>query len=282
MGCLKLDYTESEPTLFVSSRNFGSTQKQELECNHFQLRDYDPVTGRTMRVDPARQFYSGYTWVGNNPIMGIDPTGGICPTCPKGSQYDAYRNAEQSFGYDADVGVFNNDFSIVVLGSRDFDVQKVGVFEGAFTVGNMLDMQSQLADVEAMMATFNPDNVSTVLALQFAGSNLRSPKGFQGAAQKFLQAEAQALSKLSSKGINGFASHGAQRAAERGFTNQSILRIVTEGQKVHAAGRYGPQIRYTLGNNTVVIPETGRNAGSIINTFSNQTINGVKGFFSPF
>ena len=35
-----------------------------------------------MVVDPARQFWSGYTWVGNNPVMGIDPTGGICPTCP--------------------------------------------------------------------------------------------------------------------------------------------------------------------------------------------------------
>ena len=97
-----------------------------------------------------------------------------------------------------------------------------------------------------------------------------------------MQAEAQALSKLSPKGVKGFVEHAAQRAAERGFTNQSILRIVAEGQKVHAAGRYGPQIRYTLGNNTIVVSESGNNAGKIVTTFSNQTINGIKGFFSPF
>jgi len=47
--------------------------------NHFEAREYDPVIGRTMVVDPARQFASPYMWVGNNPISRFDPSGGFSP-----------------------------------------------------------------------------------------------------------------------------------------------------------------------------------------------------------
>jgi len=30
-------------------------------------------------IDPARQFYSPYVWIGNNPVGGTDPTGGESP-----------------------------------------------------------------------------------------------------------------------------------------------------------------------------------------------------------
>ncbi|MEO9803755.1 MAG: RHS repeat-associated core domain-containing protein, partial [Cyclobacteriaceae bacterium] len=151
---------------------------EETGFNHFKLRDFDPVIGRFNTIDPAGQFWSPYTGMGNNPVIGIDPTGGICPTCPGGSAYDAYRDATQNFGYDPDIGVFNNDFTVVVLASRYFDVQKVGVFE-RLSVGDMMDMQKQLADVEAMMATFNPENVGTILFLaEGLGGNGKGPKKF--------------------------------------------------------------------------------------------------------
>lgn len=41
-----------------------------------------------------------------------------------------------------------------------------------------------------------------------------------------------------------------------------------EGTAVEAMGRYGPQIRYTLGGNTVIVAGSGRNAGKIITTYS--------------
>lgn len=37
---------------------------------------YDPVIGRFLQVDPERQFASSYVGMGNNPINGVDPTGG--------------------------------------------------------------------------------------------------------------------------------------------------------------------------------------------------------------
>jgi len=52
---------------------------EETGWNHFELREYDPIVGRSLSVDPARQFHSPYIWVGNNPILATDPTGGVSP-----------------------------------------------------------------------------------------------------------------------------------------------------------------------------------------------------------
>jgi len=45
--------------------------------NNFALRMYDGRIGRWLSVDPAGQFYSPYEGMGNNPVMGSDPTGGV-------------------------------------------------------------------------------------------------------------------------------------------------------------------------------------------------------------
>ncbi len=72
---------------------------EETGWNHFELREYDAVIGRTLTIDPSRQFNSPYSWVGNDPISGTDPTGGICPTCPEGSDYDVYRQSNIDYDY---------------------------------------------------------------------------------------------------------------------------------------------------------------------------------------
>ncbi|AZQ63926.1 hypothetical protein EI427_17345 [Flammeovirga pectinis] len=54
---------------------FAEYEKDETEFNSFQARMYDPVIGRWMSVDPARQYASGYVGMGNNPVMGLDPDG---------------------------------------------------------------------------------------------------------------------------------------------------------------------------------------------------------------
>ncbi|MGL4629563.1 MAG: glycohydrolase toxin TNT-related protein, partial [Leadbetterella sp.] len=41
----------------------------------FVTRTYDPYTLRMLQVDGANQFASGYTGMGNNPILGVDPDG---------------------------------------------------------------------------------------------------------------------------------------------------------------------------------------------------------------
>ncbi|NJM93822.1 MAG: RHS repeat-associated core domain-containing protein [Cytophagales bacterium] len=41
----------------------------------FEARMYDPVIGRWISMDPARQTFSSYLGMGNNPIMYVDPDG---------------------------------------------------------------------------------------------------------------------------------------------------------------------------------------------------------------
>ncbi len=46
-----------------------------LELYDFHARQYDPQIGRFWGIDPANQFPSGYTGMGNDPANMIDPTG---------------------------------------------------------------------------------------------------------------------------------------------------------------------------------------------------------------
>ena len=52
---------------------------QELDAEsgllNYRARLYDPVLGRFLAMDPQGQFASPYVYVGNNPVMGVDPDG---------------------------------------------------------------------------------------------------------------------------------------------------------------------------------------------------------------
>ncbi len=67
--------------------------------NHFDLREYDPVIGRFTQTDPMGQYWSPYVGMGNSPVMGVDPTGGTCETCPETSEYDDYRDSNLDYAY---------------------------------------------------------------------------------------------------------------------------------------------------------------------------------------
>jgi RHS repeat-associated protein len=58
----------------------GKELQEELGLGtfDFEARMYDPAIGRTFQLDPHAEFYfalSPYSWVANNPINIIDPTG---------------------------------------------------------------------------------------------------------------------------------------------------------------------------------------------------------------
>ena len=81
--------------------------------------------------------------------------------------------------------------------------------------------------------------------------------------------------------IRWFSKHAANQAMTRGFKTSDILKIVREGEAVTAIGRHGPQIRYTLVGNTVVVSSEGK----VITVFSNYpgTRNKLgRGNFIPF
>ena len=73
-------FGETTPTGNVANvayRYTGQEVNGALGTYNYHARQYDAGVGRFLRVDPARQFASPYVYVGNNPINGVDPTGGI-------------------------------------------------------------------------------------------------------------------------------------------------------------------------------------------------------------
>ena len=52
-----------------------SEEDEETGWNSFQYRSWDPVVSRWISPDPARQYFSPYMGMGNNPINQIDPDG---------------------------------------------------------------------------------------------------------------------------------------------------------------------------------------------------------------
>jgi RHS repeat-associated protein len=59
----------------------SAEKDKETGWNHraafrFELREYDPVTGRWLSTDPYGEFWSPYVGMGNDPVNNTDPDGG--------------------------------------------------------------------------------------------------------------------------------------------------------------------------------------------------------------
>lgn len=81
----------------------------ETGYDQFELRLYDKRIGRWLVPDPFQQFWSPYLNVANNPITGIDPTGGLMP--------DFFYDGENNLiDYVPDNGLKGNPNRVFVLG----------------------------------------------------------------------------------------------------------------------------------------------------------------------
>jgi hypothetical protein len=97
--------------------------------------------------------------------------------------------------------------------------------------------------------------------------------------------QAATAGKLGRRVFRGFTKHGVDQAITRAFMIRDVMRIIREGKAVPQVGRYSMNTVYTLGENTVVIAETGRNANKVISVFSTAsgTRRGLgRGEFQPF
>jgi len=74
---------------------------EETDWNAFELRMYDPAIGRWLGPDPYRQFYSAYVGMGNNPVSGVDPDGGLVG--PPDRNGDFIGDTDKGTGLDYDI-----------------------------------------------------------------------------------------------------------------------------------------------------------------------------------
>ncbi|MFF6774680.1 polymorphic toxin-type HINT domain-containing protein [Streptomyces sp. NPDC012637] len=71
----------NQPTDWLGDKSFvGGTNDADTNLTHIGAREYDPITGRFISVDPLLeldklQTLSGYSYAANNPVCFSDPTG---------------------------------------------------------------------------------------------------------------------------------------------------------------------------------------------------------------
>ncbi|MEQ8473507.1 MAG: RHS repeat-associated core domain-containing protein [Marinoscillum sp.] len=143
----------ANPSRFGYQGDFAE-EDQETGFNHFELREYDPVIGRWMRTDPARQFFSPYLAMGNNFINMVDVKGDTAEYWSPDGDYlfetwgsDARRVVVLDRLQFEDFMEVWNDISY--LDSRDFISKHVG--SGEFV--NVLDYMA--LEQDGMFKEFN-------------------------------------------------------------------------------------------------------------------------------
>jgi RHS repeat-associated protein len=125
----------------------GKTYEEVVALSHFGARQYDASLGRWQGVDPANQFASPYTGMGNNPVLGVDPDGRAIPFlavvaigAAVGGGLNVWQNAKhinnagdffKFFGWGAAVGAGS-----IVGGAAFAPVIGTGAIAGA-TIGSV-------------------------------------------------------------------------------------------------------------------------------------------------
>ena len=117
----------------------GQESEQELGLYYYGARFYDPDLGRFLQVDPARENWSSYLYVANNPINSVDPTG----------MYEAlYLNKEE---------IAAIDFSLNLMISSD---DPVAQFLGNTIVeSDIIISKRRMDNGELATASFNFDKL---------------------------------------------------------------------------------------------------------------------------
>ena len=225
------------------------------------------TVSRFISIDPnAERYYSisPYAYCNNNPVNCIDPDG-----------RDWYRHNETGNyywqeGHDELEGYTNVGASVSIqLGEDSYfnAYQNAGIMAnqavdafGLISSSGKLQNQflgknsplSENSKSELFNALVNQE--TSAIGLEIGQSLLIAETIVSGIGAISTVATLTKLgSQVGLEVIKGFTKHGVNQAITRGFKVADILKIVREGKVVQATGRYGPQTRYTLNGNTVVL-----------------------------
>lgn len=287
-----VEFDKNTMSLNLVNSNDSVLKKVILNPNDKKFTSIDPFAEKNYNISP-------YAYCNNNPVNYIDPDG-----------RDWYRHNETGNdywqeGHDQLEGYTNVGHSVSIQLSENSYLnayQNAGVMsnqaENAFDrIYSSTKLQNQFLGKNSPLSENSKSELMNAINNRFLNNEIGRPVGealVMVAASELGGALAgKALSwgigklavkvgaKVGEKVISGFTKHGVNQAISRGFKTSDILKIVREGQKVQAVGRYGPQTRYTLGGNTVIVNESGK----VISVFSNASGSSQglgKGAFIPF
>jgi len=243
------------PLADVNLYRFSSKEVHVLDgLYYYGFRYYEPNLQRWLNRDPIKEWggLNLYQFVGNGPVDSIDPDGSF------------FKNFFKDLGNDLWNWMYGNP------GAPNPDMEGHLIADGPDGIGGIdphdNPLQGSIAEGGGMVG----DNATDYLAAEGAGKVIGAVCAIKGI---------PLIGKAAETPLS-FGEHAAERAFERGFSPDRIAKIIKDGVPTAAQGRFGPQIRYTLGDNTVVVATTGKSAGQIITMFSNKTIGGVKGYWA--
>jgi len=97
----------------------------DLTLDYMMARNYDPIIGRFLQIDPKHQLYPGatpYHYVLNNPLKFTDPTGECIKQLPCPSLQDLKNGISKTI--DQGKAVVNSEVNNLVEYSNSFDLSK--------------------------------------------------------------------------------------------------------------------------------------------------------------
>ncbi len=196
----------------------------ETLWNHFELREYDAVIGRTHTIDPARQFNSPYSWVGNNPIIGTDPTGGLSPIYGLNGKFLGTDN--QGLQGEA---IFMHESQFVQGMAHESALEAGFTFSQHFSLG--LDIEARAMVFNHVESLMNRPDWDGALTLDEANEWYRNGKG------EALYIDAAKID-LSPVSVNDFSGKSSM-----------YYNFFTDGKGSETTGKVYGTVKLTLLNN---------------------------------
>jgi RHS repeat-associated protein len=248
---------------------------EETGWNHFELREYDAVIGRWTSKDPKAQYYSPYVGMGNNPVSSVDSDGGLSINNMLFDLYTTLNSTIFQYRYwTGDMTPYSSKHNETFWGFNEEPSERYMLYmiDRAKNPDYWKDFDSKMGTIAGVIAFFTPGQ--SLLNL-FKGK----------ATQTVVSSSAVAIeSQLLKKGIVGFTEHATEQMTLRGFSNEAVLKIVTEGTVKPLVYKGQAQIHYVLGQYKVAVEVSGRNAGKVVTVMGdyNTIFNGVRGVFKGF
>ena len=287
--------------------------KKGLNWYDYGARHYDAALGIFTTVDPSAENYyptSPYAYCGGDPINRIDPTGTDWYKDGEGNFHWVERGSDISEGWtwvgpsvsielgkDRYASYYENGGIITNKPVDTFDlIASSPKLQNLFLGKNSLLSEASKSRLFNGLVSREVDAIARPIGEAIVWSGAGEVGGFwigkaiswgyRGTTALLGKAVGETVNVASQMApitpvIEGFTQHGMHQMITRGFKVSDVLKIVKEGIPTKAMGRYGPQTRYKLNGNTVVINDKGK----IVSVFSNfpGTRNQLgRGIINPF